>query len=57
MWFNTNSQGEQGEDEEEEGEELVDEVEPEVGPSLLTSISDDAEVSIIISKNIFADKF
>jgi len=44
VWFNTNSQGEQGEDEEEEGEELVDEVEPEVGPSLLTSISDDAEV-------------
>lgn len=44
VWFNTNNQGEQGEDEEEEGEELVDEVEPEVGPSLLTSISEDAEV-------------
>ena len=44
MWHNTNQRQEEGEEEEEEGEEIVDEVEPEQGPSLLTSISEDAEV-------------
>jgi len=44
VWHNTNQTADEGEEEEEEGEEIVDEVEPEQGPSLLTSISEDAEV-------------
>jgi len=44
VWHNTNQTTDEGEEEEEEGEEIVDEVEPEQGPSLLTSISEDAEV-------------
>jgi len=44
VWHNTSQRQEEGEEEEEEGEEIVDEVEPEQGPSLLTSISEDAEV-------------
>lgn len=44
VWHNTNQRNDEGEEEEEDGEEIVDEVEPEQGPSLLTSISEDAEV-------------
>jgi radial spoke head protein 4A len=44
VWHNTNKKPEDGEDEEEDQEDLMDEIEPEQGPSLLTSISEDAEV-------------
>lgn len=43
-WYNTNQKTEDAEEEEEEEVEVQDEAEPEIGPSLLTSISEDVEV-------------
>ena len=43
-WFNTNQKDEEVEDEEEEEQDVADDDEPEVGPSLLTSIAEDVEV-------------
>jgi len=43
-WFNTNQKPEEIEDEEEEEQDVPDDDEPEIGPSLLTSIAEDVEV-------------
>jgi len=43
-WYNTNQKNEEAEEEEEEEQDVADDVEPEIGPSLLTSIAEDIEV-------------
>jgi len=44
QWFNTTQKNDEAEEEEEDEAEIADDAEPEVGPSLLTSISEDVEV-------------
>lgn len=56
-WFNHQSKDEEEEEEEEEDEEREepDEPEPEVGPPLLTPLSEDAGTSPEVGRNLVAN--